>query len=147
MNGLDLIFVALTYALAGVIGGLVGGALGYAGARAIYDRIVRNVMIEIEATAATITAPVIVDLRLHVPDLEPISVPVEAEIVNATPNVELTRRLLDEAPQLGPRALARIFQCSTSTAQTYYVQSAKTNGTPVTPADGQALNLIATEQP
>jgi hypothetical protein len=128
-----------------VVCGALGGAIGYTGARLTYARITRYVEVEVEvqAVAARIVAPVQIDLRVNVPTMEPICVPVEAEIVNHTPNVELTRRLLDEAPQLGPRALSRIFQCSTSTAQTYYVQSAKAGGANVTPAE--PLNLIATE--
>jgi hypothetical protein len=112
-------------AICALIGALIGGALGYAGARLIYDRVIRSVEVEVECAAARIVAPVTVELSLKVPNLAPISVPVEAEIVTPLGNVELTRRIIEEAPAIGPRALARIFQISTSTAQTYYVQSLK----------------------
>lgn len=138
----DLLVLTLLAIVASCIGGMVGGSLGYAGARAIYDRIVRDVLVEIETTTATITAPVVVDLRINQPTLEPISVPVEAELVGASTNLDLTRRLLEEAPQLGPRALSRILQCSTSTAQTYYVQSLKQVGASVVP--DAPLDLVTT---
>jgi hypothetical protein len=138
------LMVAILAAFA-VICGATGGAIGYIVSRAAYERIQRFVEVEVDVQTVTarIVAPVQVDLQVNVPNMAPISVPVEAELVNSTPNVELTRRLLDEAPQLGPRALARIFQCAPSTAQTYYVQSAKVVGTSVTPE--QALNLAVTE--
>lgn len=137
----------LMLAFFAVLCGGIGGAVGYAAARLTYDRISRYVEVEVDvqAVAARIVAPVQIDLHVTVPELAAISVPVEAELVANTPNLELTRRLLEEAPQLGPRALSRILRCSTSTAQTYYVQSLKSVGTSVLP--DAPLDLITAPEP
>lgn len=132
-------------ALFAILCGGIGGAIGYLASRAAYERIQRFVEVEVDvqAVAARIVAPITVDLRVNQPTLEPISVPVEAELINSTPNIEMTRRLLDEAPQLGPRALARIFQCSPSTAQTYYVQSSRSRSEPEQPEQTDLPILVA----
>lgn len=115
----DLTWAALL-AVSMVTAGMIGGAVGYAGAWAIIRRVERDVIVRVEPQTARIVAPVQVDLRVNVPKLEAISVPVETELVQSTPNVELTRRLLKEVPAVGQRALARILEVSPSTAATYY---------------------------
>ena len=104
----------------GVICGLVGGALGYAGTRGLYDRIVRQVEIEVAPTKGVIRAPVHVDLSIRVPDLQTIQVPVEGVLVSPTPNVEIAARIVKNWPAIRGRGLATIFDVSTSTGQAYY---------------------------
>jgi hypothetical protein len=114
----------MTWALVMVVGmivaGIVGGAVGYAGAWAIIRRVERDVVVTVQPQTARVVASVQVDLRVNVPKLEAISVPVETQLVQSTPNVELCRRILQEAPTVGQRALARILAVSPSTAATYY---------------------------
>lgn len=137
---MDVWLISGIAVLAALIGGLVGGGVGYMGASALYDRIVRRV--EIEATAARVTAPVRVDLEVRTPRLTPISVPVEAELVQATPNVELVARMLQETPDLGVRQIARILGVAPATAQSYVVKGLRVAAM----VDGGPPNLVVAER-
>ena len=124
---------------AAALGGLIGGAIGMLAAVELirFGARKQKVEVEIEARATTtrLIAPVDIALSITTPTKALVTIPVETEIVTApTRGAELTGRIIAEAPQIGPRALARIFECSTATAQDWYVKSLHRNGTEPTMA-------------
>ncbi len=123
-----------TLGLLGVYGllcSIAGGVTGTLLAQRMYARLVRRVDVEVEARATTtrLIAPVDIALNITTPSQATVMIPVETEIVAApTRGAEMTARILAEAPQIGPRGLSRIFECSTATAQDWYVKSLKIAG-------------------
>lgn len=110
----------LTFTAYGIVIGLVAGAIGYTAARRTYERIVRQVEIEVAPTTGYIRAPVHVDLSVRVPELQTIQVPVEGVLVSPTPNAEIAARIVKNWPAIRGRGLATIFDVSSSTGQAYY---------------------------
>lgn len=112
----DFLTVAAVIVLIGLIAGMIGGAVGYGAARLAMNHVLRVVEIQVQAVAVSkkILAPAEVQLRVHVPDPEPITVPIVT--TPAPTHRELAERVLSVYPDIGPTDLAEIVGCAKSTA-------------------------------
>ncbi len=112
----DFVTVAAVIILVGLIAGMIGGAIGYGATRLAMNHILRVVKIEVQAVAVSkrIMAPAEIQLRVHVPPIEPITVPIVT--APAPTHRELAERVLNVYPDTGPTDLAEIVGCAKSTA-------------------------------
>ncbi len=117
MDGLTILGI---FGIGALLGGIIGGVIGMMAAVELirFGDSKRRVVVSVEAAPITahVTAPAVVDVPVvvHIPPIAPLSVPI---VMAAPPNVaELAERVLAEAPEMGPEALARIVGCAEDTA-------------------------------
>lgn len=98
-------------ALAAIIGGLIGGLLAGLGTveylRRFRPDLIRKQIIQVEVE------PLRIRTQVQTPD----AVQIPVEVLPAPGMRELGQRVLAEYPDTGPRQLARLLNCSPSTAQ------------------------------
>jgi len=130
---MDALGLLMAFGCAALIGGILGGAIGMMAATELirFGDSKRKVRIEVEADPVTarVTAPAVVNVpvMLHIPPIEPLTVPI---VMAAQPSArELAERILAAVPDMGPTSLAEIVGCSKSTAHAIIQEWRATHGT------------------
>jgi hypothetical protein len=135
----DLLLVAALFIIIAGLASLIGGALGYSAAAYAIRHVLRVVEIQVQAVAVShrIVAPAEVQLRVHVPAPDPVTVPV---VTAPMPSArDLAERVLAVYPETGPTDLAVIVGCAKSTAHAILHDRKPAVGTAL-PAAPQQLN-------
>lgn len=131
---MEAIGVVGLFGCAALLGGIIGGAIGMMAATELirFGDAKRRVVVEVEAAPITahVTAPAMVNVpvTLHIPPIEPLTVPI---VMAAQPSArELAERVLAFAPDMGPTGLAEIVGVSKSTAHAIIREWRAGHGTP-----------------
>jgi hypothetical protein len=131
---MDALGLLVAFGSAALLGGIIGGGIGMMAAVELirFGDSKRRVRIEVEAEPVTarVTAPAVVNVpvTLHIPPIEPLTVPI---VMAAQPSArELAERILAAVPDMGPTSLAEIVGCSKSTAHAIIQEWRAAHGTP-----------------
>jgi hypothetical protein len=141
-----LLFILLLAAVALVAG--IGAAGGAWLTLRVAEHVRQRVVVEVEARLITarVTAPaeVKIPVRLVLPELDPVTVPIVTAPVPSTR--ELAEKVLAETPEIGARGLARIVGCAVSTAHGIITDYHAARGTAPTASAMVAAASVAAER-
>jgi hypothetical protein len=110
MSNGDVLLILMFAGCMGFLGGVLGSAAVWMYGRRWYPQLVQDQELPIRVRLAPIA------LQVSVPPPAPLVVPVEVQAAPAPSVAERGTLILGEMPDLGPSALARMLNCSKSTA-------------------------------